>query len=557
MAAGYISSTSGIGVADPYDAGIYEAQQDALNRIEREQLRAAKEQAAKAEQAKALIGDLKADTGYLPEDSEAIKNTFNNAVKARSRAYQILSTRPNSQEAKEALDAAKAAEMEYKTIFNASKQDKDALDEMFKGIKEDDDIDDLKAKAAKLRTTPIDQRGALRPELFKIKKQPTLQEAVGEIFTTEKGAFAERQVGKPSIEKIDGRDYEVSEMVNVTPDQAKAFARSAFRDNTKNIRNSATKVYKMAIENGTAASDMEEAKTMGFDVQDPNEMAAFYVMQEFMNRQTNEKAYKELKMSEADKEELKLRNKMRFEDFKGAKEAEDALGFLARMTKIYQKDSRELAGVQFVDPRTKEKRFYLGQKVGAPIGNYTPKIPQDDGTVANQLDKSGEPIVTENKIEFVTVGKDGIMKYATTETIDAYRRKLRDSPFIPTTPEQLTDVYLQGKGKDSDKLIASKNEAIKKFLGKDGKIDYSKIYKTTESDIAKFNAKVDKPFVVTEKQGVVPPSVQQQQTPQPKTEPEKQAQPKMITVVLNGKEGQIPEDKLADFLKKYPQAKRK
>jgi hypothetical protein len=34
-------------------------------------------------------------------------------------------------------------------------------------------------------------------------------------------------------------------------------------------------------------------------------------------------------------------------------------------------------------------------------------------------------------------------------------------------------------------------------------------------------------------------------------------QPTMVTVIYNGKEGQIPSDKIDAFLKKYPTAKRK
>lgn len=97
MAAGYISSTSGIGVADPYDAGLYEAQKDALKRIDEQKKLGLAEQKQKYDFIKATTSDLTAPTGVMPEHaSTTIKSSMDEYAKILSQYRQAAVNNPAS-----------------------------------------------------------------------------------------------------------------------------------------------------------------------------------------------------------------------------------------------------------------------------------------------------------------------------------------------------------------------------------------------------------------------------------------------------------------------------
>lgn len=512
MAAGYISSTSGIGVADPIDAGIYEAQQDALNRIERQEAQREREQAQKAAEAKALIGDLKYEAGYLPEDAEAINSSFREAQKARSASYGLIAKYPNSPQAKQALDDAKAKEAEYKRLWNASKMDNDALIKMTADIKDGDDVEEMKRKIAELRSTDLRKRTPeQRANLFNIKKQPTLGEAVGGIMKDEKEQFDFRQTNAPTKDKVGGREYEVSTEVNMTPEQAFARARTAVSDNERNLLNTGLQQYKNAVKSGTSATIEAEAKQLGFDTKNEKEMAAFFVAKEFLNRQQNDISYKELKLTEPEKEALDFEYKKKEIDYQGQKDAEDGLGFFARVTNINQLNPSYISGVRFVDPRNGQESYFVGQNVGAPIGTYVRKK-VEGGKVIEETDY-GKPIEAENKIELVITDGKGGLRYTTTESMNDYAQGIIQTPFKPASPEILTDLYLSGKGVNAERLIAAKNNGLKKFKAADGRVDYNKIYSTKQSD-REIAAKLsEQPFKPIDGVGGTQPKTKQTQQP--------------------------------------------
>jgi hypothetical protein len=128
----------------------------------------------------------------------------------------------------------------------------------------------------------------------------------------------------------------------------------------------------------------------------------------------------------------------------------------------------------------------------------------------------------------------------------------------------------KGFGTRFTALDADEKQVIKNFLGNSSLPDEEIFLKATDdgrvgvyktSDGGKTIAN-DRTIITTlPKVGTnlkVQPGVAEKRAVAKQGEPQvKQSSSKMVTMVLNGKEGQIPEGKVAEFLKKYPNAKRK
>lgn len=158
MAAGYISSTSGIGVADPYDAGLYEAQQDALKRIDEQKKLGLAEQKQKYDFIKATTSDLTAPTGVMPEHaSTTIKSSMDEYAKLKSQYLQEAAKNPTSPQALKAREAMDMKRNEYQSRVADSK-----------GV-----YDVIKANEAKVASNPTKYNlDAFRDAIVKVRTLP-------------------------------------------------------------------------------------------------------------------------------------------------------------------------------------------------------------------------------------------------------------------------------------------------------------------------------------------------------------------------------------------------
>lgn len=159
MAAGYISSTSGIGVAEPVDAGLYEAQQDALKRIDEQKKLGLAEQKQKYDFIKATTSDLTAPTGVMPEHaSTTIKSSMDEYVKLKSQYLKAATSRsPTSQEALRLKEQMDMKRNEYQSRVADSK-----------GV-----YDVIKANEAKVASNPTKYNlDAFRDAIVKVRTLP-------------------------------------------------------------------------------------------------------------------------------------------------------------------------------------------------------------------------------------------------------------------------------------------------------------------------------------------------------------------------------------------------
>lgn len=223
MAAGYISSTSGIGVADPYDAGLYEAQQDALNRIQRNRQLDLAEQKQKYDQIKATTSDLSAPTGVMPEHATTtIKTSMDNWTRAKSN-YLTLAyrnpTSPQTLKAKEDMDMKKNI---YETLVVDSKGVYDVIksnDAKIAANPDEYNLEEYNSDLANLRT--VAQGSPQYYELvrkLKLLPAPVSSVQIAEQFVKNKKASTE--TGQPKKDAFGNIVADVTSSLYATDEEA-------------------------------------------------------------------------------------------------------------------------------------------------------------------------------------------------------------------------------------------------------------------------------------------------------------------------------------------------
>lgn len=181
MAAGYISGTSGIGVAKPYEAGLYEAQQDALNRIERNRKLDADIENQKMGQVRQMTEFVKSPTDIFEGDKDVIQGKHNVALDARANYMGIAAKYGiGSEQAKQARQQFDAAQSDYYTSLNQSQNANKIFFEAQKADPSKVDTEHLKNSIAQIASTKLGtkERADALTNPFKDKPVKTVTDIV-------------------------------------------------------------------------------------------------------------------------------------------------------------------------------------------------------------------------------------------------------------------------------------------------------------------------------------------------------------------------------------------
>lgn len=322
MAAGYISSTSGIGVADPYDAGLYEAQQDALNRIDKNKQLDLVKQKQDQDFIVKMSGDVKDPNGFLVEDTDAIRQSYTKAKDTLGRYLAYATKAPNSQIAQQLKKEADDAKANY--LFGLQ-QSNEANKMVFEAQKADGnkfDLDAIKENVAAIRTQPLgsDGRTQAMQNMFKPRRIPSTSEAVGKALKGFDNIETERVFDPASNSYVTTQ----TKAKFLTPEQQKGAAVSMYATN-QDIRNAVDKEVSELIGTPSILPIENSAKQKGISIQEA------YLEQELQNQNAKQETLKSAFKPESAYQKAYARAKA-----EGDVDAEEALSDVAYLAAVFE-----------------------------------------------------------------------------------------------------------------------------------------------------------------------------------------------------------------------------
>lgn len=566
------SNSVGAFVIDPLSQDFIQGYQDSLDRIQKQEAIDAEAKKQKAAQAKQLIGDLNYEKGYFEGDEPLIRDAYKKAIEAKTSAYSLVSQNPNSDAAIDVLNKAKQAEANYLGIYNSSVNYAKRVDDLYKQIETNKDIDEDETLALikSARNTPyVNRTQEFMAQLYAPKKVLSVSDVVAKDMEGLKkaGSLDDVQTGAPTVENVSGiGKMQVNKTQNISDDEL--FQLSRTKVNLQN-NDASSKAVKKELMNYVSdpiqyAQLQQDAKDNGFDPFDLNELGSYLYYKNAKTYQQVKKSYSEIKLSDAQKEELKLQNKKRFYTWKeqqdGEKQQEKDLGLYHLLVQTKQGAPDALQGVSVIDPITNKQTFYAGRNLNLVTDKFTPLTKEGD-EIVEKLDNNGKPVLVDNVIQKFIIDKDRKTYIVTTQSLNDYQVGRRKSYVIPATPEDVFGMYSTGQygksTKQREAALGSLKTYTDRYRDKKGFIIYDKMITPNVQNVIKY---VENPSIPieqgvqkkAEKKGVA--TVQK-----PKEEPSKVEA--KLTYVFTGKDGvkkkiSITKEQESDFLRQYKDAKR-